>query len=117
MSWIKNFALGTFSILISYCLLVLGDWYIQTNIDQQLDQNLDYSEAQNIEKLRRKNEDFPLKDRQPRQKVMKKKMSLSQKKGHKKKQTDNRNKEDIHKKSGAKSKKTTKRDVKRNFRK
>ena len=62
MSWIKNFALGTLSFAACYCLLVIGDWYIHKNITQQLDQNPDYSRAKNIEKLRRKNEDFPLKE-------------------------------------------------------
>ena len=81
----------------------------------------DYNHFSKIERDLRLNvkreihEDFPLKDRQPRQKPMKKKMTLSEKKGHyKKKQTA---REDAPKKTGAKSKKTTKRDVKRSFRK
>ena len=62
MSWIKNFGLGMSSIVTCYCLLVIGDWYIYKNIAQQLDQNLDYLRAKNIEKLRRENQDFPLKE-------------------------------------------------------
>jgi ATP-dependent RNA helicase RhlE len=60
-------------------------------------------------------EDFPLKDRQPRQRIMKKK-SLSEKKGYKKK-TYGRSKDADKAQSGAKSKKTTKRDANRSFRK
>ncbi len=84
----------------------------------------DYNHFTKIERDLRLNvkrevhDEFPLKDRQPRQKVMKKKMSLSEKKGHRKKHNDSRNnKDDDHKKTGAKSKKTTKRDAKRSFRK
>ena len=77
----------------------------------------EYNEFSNIErklKINAKREihpDFPLKDRQPRQKMMKKK-SLREKKGYIKKRDDEKDK---HDKSGAKSKKTTKRDVKKIF--
>lgn len=82
----------------------------------------DYNHFSKIERDLRLNvkreihEDFPLKDRQPRQKPMKKKMTLSEKKGHYKKQAE-RKREAEPKKTGAKSKKTTKRDAKRSFRK
>jgi ATP-dependent RNA helicase RhlE len=74
---------------------------------------LDYNHFTKIERDLRLNikrevyEGFELKDRQPRQKQMKKK-SLSQKKGKKEKKPAP--------KTGAKSKKTTKRDPNRNFR-
>ncbi len=84
----------------------------------------DYNHFSKIERDLRLNvkreihEDFPLKDRQPRQKPMKKKMSLSEKKGHyKKKYTPKIEKDGLPKRTGAKSKKTTKRDAKRSFRK
>ncbi len=60
-------------------------------------------------------DDFPLKDRQPRQRIMKKK-SLSEKKGYKKKIYD-KSKDSDKAQNSAKSKKTTKRDASRNFRK
>jgi len=75
----------------------------------------DYNHFTKIERDLRLNvkreihEDFPLKDRQPRQKVQKKK-KLSEKKGRKTPSTET-------KKTGAKSKKTTKRDGNRSFRK
>lgn len=81
----------------------------------------DYNHFTKIERDLRLNvkrevhDDFPLKDRQPRQKPMKKKMSLSEKKGHYKKKYPPKDTET--KKTGAKSKKTTKRDAKRSFRK
>lgn len=81
----------------------------------------DYNHFTKIERDLRMNvkreihEDFPLKDRQPRQKPMKKKLSLSEKKGHYKKRQVSR--DDEPKRNGAKSKKTTKRDAKRSFRK
>ncbi|WP_417327558.1 DEAD/DEAH box helicase [Halarcobacter sp.] len=74
----------------------------------------DYNHFTKIERDLRLNvkreihEDFPLKDRQPRQKVQKKK-KLSEKKGRKAPSTE-------PKKTGAKSKKTTKRDANRSFR-
>lgn len=76
---------------------------------------LDYNHFTKIERNLRLNvkreihEDFPLKDRQPRQKVQKKK-KLSEIKGKKQSTPE-------PKKTGAKSKKTTKRDANRNFRK
>jgi len=78
----------------------------------------DYNHFTKIERNLRLNirrevhDDFPLKDRQPRQKMQKKK-KLSEKKGRK--TTEER--EATKTKSGAKSKKTTKRDTKRTFRK
>lgn len=83
----------------------------------------DYNHFSKIERDLRLNvkreihEDFPLKDRQPRQKPMKKKMSLSEKKGFYKKKYTPKDKESEPKRTGAKSKKTTKRDAKRSFRK
>lgn len=77
----------------------------------------DYMEFSRIErklKINAKREihpDFPLEDRQPRQKKMKTK-SLREKKGYVVKREDVK---DPHIKSGAKSKKTTKRDVKKIF--
>ncbi|XPV54932.1 MAG: helicase-related protein [Halarcobacter ebronensis] len=74
----------------------------------------DYNHFTKIERDLRLNvkreihEDFPLKDRQPRQKVQKKK-KLSEKKGRKTPSKE-------PKKTGAKSKKTTKRDANRSFR-
>lgn len=74
----------------------------------------DYNRFTKIERNLRLNvkrevhEEFPLKDRQPRQKVQKKK-KLSEKKGRK-----TSSKEPVVK--GAKSKKTTKRDANRSFR-
>ena len=82
----------------------------------------DYNHFSKIERDLRLNvkreihDEFPLKDRQPRQKPMKKKMSLSEKKGFYKKQAE-RKRDAEPKKTGAKSKKTTKRDAKRSFRK
>ncbi|PLY05237.1 MAG: RNA helicase [Arcobacter sp.] len=82
----------------------------------------DYNHFSKIERNLRLNvkrevhEEFPLKDRQPRQKAMKKKVSLSEKKGFYKKQTQ-KDKDSEPVKTGAKSKKTTKRDAKRSFRK
>lgn len=73
----------------------------------------DYNKFTKIERNLRLNvkreihEDFPLKDRQPRQKIQTKK-KLSEKKGKKTPQES--------KKTGAKSKKTTKRDANRTFR-
>ena len=74
----------------------------------------DYNKFTKIERNLRLNvkreihDDFPLKDRQPRQRVQTKK-KLSEKKGRKAPSEPKR--------TGAKSKKTTKRDVKRSFRK
>lgn len=80
-------------------LLLTTDYNHFTKIERDLKLNV----------KRQVHDDFPLKDRQPRQKVMKKK-SLSEKKGHKKTEK----KEPL--KKGVKSKKTTKRDANRNFR-
>ena len=83
----------------------------------------DYNHFTKIERNLRLNvkreihEEFPLKDRQPRQKAMKKKMSLSEKKGHYKKKQAPKSEEAVPRKTGAKSKKTTKRDDRKNFRK
>lgn len=76
----------------------------------------DYNQFSKIERdlklnvKREIHEDFPLKDRQPRQRIMKRK-SLSEKKGMKKPEK----REPL--KKGVKSKKTTKRDGNRSFRK
>lgn len=79
-------------------ILTVEDYNHFTKIERDLKLNV----------RREIHEDFPLKDRQPRQKLQKKK-KLSEKKGRKTPSTE-------PKKTGAKSKKTTKRDVNRSFR-
>ncbi len=83
-------------------ILTVEDYNHFTKIERDLKLNV----------KREIHDNFPLKDRQPRQKVQTKK-KLSQKKGKK----VSTNKEELNQKSGAKSKKTTKRDQNRNFRK
>ena len=62
MSWTKDFILLAISITISYILLIVGDWYLNKNIVQQLNNNSDYKKVQNIEKQRIENEDLPQKE-------------------------------------------------------
>jgi len=62
MSWTKNFILLVISISISYILLIVGDWYLNKNMVQQLKNNSDYGKAQNIEKQRIESEDLPQKE-------------------------------------------------------
>ena len=62
MSWTKDFILLVISIIISYMLLIVGDWYLNKNIVKQLKNNSDYKKAQKIEKQRIENEDLPQKE-------------------------------------------------------
>jgi len=55
---IKNTLLFCAALCACYCILIFGDWYIKTNLNQALKNDVAYIEAKKIEKERRTLEDL-----------------------------------------------------------
>ena len=63
MSWIKSFMLFSVSAIFSFCLLIVGDWFIARAIGLTIDQKIARSEAATIEDARARNEDVLLREK------------------------------------------------------
>ena len=59
MKYNKNYLLLFFSVLISYLLLVIGDWYINRVTNKNIENHNFYTKSKKIENERIKNEDIP----------------------------------------------------------
>lgn len=59
MNWIRNFLLFAISLIICYCLLIIGDWYINKVTTLQVIINKSNIEARKIEEIREREEDIP----------------------------------------------------------